>query len=263
MSQYWPFAGLVRHGTLRERLIVSLDRGTHREALRLVEQLSRNVGMFKVGKHLFLNGGPDLVRDIRRRGAEVFLDLKFHDTPQAVCKAAVEATRLGVRMFDLHSCDSSETMARVRMEVARVCRNEGLRRPSVLAVAMLTSLRPGEPGIGGAEDRVVRLAKLAADASLDGVLTSPQQTARVRALCGRRFLIVTSGLKVDEGAERRTRAMGVSDAVRAGADYLVVGSPIWNASEPLRAVRGIIEDMERGMRASPRGTLELLAPSPA
>ncbi len=263
MSQFWPFAGLVRHGSLKERLIVSLDLGVPREALRLVEQLARNVGMFKVGKHLFLNGGPELVREIRRRSAEVFLDLKFHDTPQAVCKAAIEATRLGVRMFDLHSSGSFEVMERVRTDVARVCRNEGLRRPSVLAVAMLTGLRPGQRIVADTEDRVVRLAKLAADASLDGVLTSPQETARVRALCGRRFIIVTSGLKLDEPRDAGTRSMRVSEAVRAGADYLVVGSPIWNAPEPIRAVREIIEEMERGMRASPRGALELLSPRPA
>lgn len=263
MSQYWPFAGLVRHGSLKERLIVSLDLGARRDALRLVEQLARSVGMFKVGKHLFLNGGPELVREIRRRGAEVFLDLKFHDTPQAVCKVAIEATRLGVRMFDLHPYGSFEVMERVRTEVGRVCRNEGLRRPSVLAVAMLTCLRPGELNLAESGDRVVRLAKLASDASLDGVLTSPQETARVRAICGRRFIIATSGLKLDEPREPRTRAMGVSDAVRAGADYLVVGSPIWNAAEPIGAVREIIEEMERGMRASPRGALELLSPRPA
>jgi orotidine-5'-phosphate decarboxylase len=262
VSQYWPFAALVRQGSLKERLIVSLDLGTRREAIGLVERLGRSVGMFKVGKHLFLNGGPDLVRDIRRHGAEVFLDLKFHDTPQGVCKAAIEATRLGVRMFDLHSYGSFEVMERVRADVARVCRNEGLRRPSMLAVAMLTCLRPGERIMADNEDRVVRLAKLAAEASLDGVLTTAQEAARVRALCGRRFIIVTSGLKLDESRDLRTRPTQVSEAIRAGADYIVVGSPIWNAPEPLRAVREIIEEMERGMRASPRGTLELLSPRP-
>lgn len=263
MSQYWPFAGLVRHGALKERLIVSLDPGSRRDALGLVDRLARSVGMFKIGKHLFLNSGPELVREIRRRGAEVFLDLKFHDTPQAVCKAAIEATRLGVRMFDLHPYGSFEVMERVRTDVARVCRNEGLRRPSVLAVAMLTGLHPGEHVIADGEDRVVRLAKLAADASLDGVLTSPQEAPRVRALCGRRFIIVTAGLKLDEPRQARTPATGVSEAVRAGADYLVVGGPIWNATEPIRVVRDIVEEMERGMRASPRGALELLSPRPA
>jgi len=263
MSQYWSFTSLVRQGTLKERLIVSLDLGAPREALKLVERLGRNVGMFKVGKRLFLNGGCELVRDIRKRGGEVFLDLKFHDTPQAVCKSAIEATRLGARMFDLHPYGSLEAMERVRAEVARVCRNEGLRRPHVLAVAMLTSLRAGALEMADRQDRVVRLAKLAVDASLDGVMTSPLEISRIRQVCGRRLIIVTSGLKLDEPNRPGLRASGVSAAVRAGADYLVVGSPIWNAVEPIRAVREIVAEIERGMRANPRGALELFSGRPA
>ncbi len=267
MSQYWPFAGLVRHRTLQERLIVSLDRATRRDALKMVEHLGRSVGMFKVGRRLYLASGPDLVRDIRRRGAEVFLDLKFHDTTRAVCKAGVEATRLGVRMFDLYSSGSFEVMERARTEVARVCRNEGLRRPILLAVAMLTGLRPGEPNIPDGDDSAVRLARLAAEAALDGVLVLPQAAARVRALCGRRFVIVAPGLRLEKDGgpdiDADVPAMSLRESVRAGVDYLVVGSPVWNAAEPLHAVREIIEEMERGMRATPRGALELLAPRPA
>jgi orotidine-5'-phosphate decarboxylase len=261
LGQYWPFVG--RHGSLKERVIVSLDHATRRDALRMVEHLARSVGMFKVGKHLFLNGGPDLVREIRRRGAEVFLDLKFHDTPHSVCKAAIEATRLSVRMFDLHSGGSLEMMERTRSEVARVCRSEGLRRPSVLAVAMMTCLRPGDGGFSSGDDHVLRLAKLAADAALDGVLISPGQAAQVRALCGRRFVIVTAGLSLAEDRGGSSPAMSVSAAARAGADYLIIGSPIWNATEPLRAVREIVDEMERGIRANPRSSLELLSPRPA
>jgi len=263
LGQYWSFGGLVRHRTLQERLIVSLDRATSREALKMVERLGRSVGMFRVGRRLYLSGGPDLVRDIRRRGAEVFLDLKFHDTPRALCKAAVEATRLGARIFDLHSSGSFEAMQHVRAEVARICRNEGLRRPIVLEVAMLTGLRPGEPIVPDGDEVVARLAKLAADAALDGVLTLPQAVPRIRALCGRRFIIVAPGLSLRSADSAAVQAIGVGDAVRFGADYLVVGSPIWNATDPLRAVREIMEEMERGMRGRPRGALELLTPRPA
>ncbi len=154
----------------------------------MVERIGKSVGMYRVGKHLFLSAGPEFVRELRRHGAEVFLDLKFHDVPQAVCKAAVEATRLGARMFDVHSYTSFELMERVRAEVGRVCRSEGLRRPHILAVAMMTCLKPGErDGVAG-EDRVVKLARLASHAALDGVLTSPQEAAGVRAACGRRLL---------------------------------------------------------------------------
>ncbi len=262
MQQYWPFSSLIRHGALRERLIVSLDLGAPGEALRLVDELARVVGMFKVGKPLYLNAGPEFVREARRRGGDVFLDLKFHDTAPAVCKAAVEATRLGVRMFDLYPHGSFEMMDRVRSEVTRVCRAEGLRRPQIIAVAMLAALnreeteRQAADG-GWAPRRVVLMAKQAADAALDGVLTSPHETARVRAACGRRFTVISSGMGLSRGWEASEYPFGAADAVRAGADYLVVSNPIWRASEPLRAVREITDEMERGLRANPRMALEL------
>ncbi len=266
MTQYWPFSSLIRHGALRERLIVSLDFGTPREALRLVDELARVVGMFKVGKPLYLSSGPDFVREIRRRGGEVFLDLKFHDSPPAVCRAAVEATRLGVRMFDVHPQGSFEMMERVRSEVTRTCRSEGLRRPQIIAVAMLAPLsraRPAPATVDGwAPRRVVQLAKLAFDAALDGVLTSPHETARVRAACGRRFVVISSGLGRSRGWEAVEYPFGAAEAVRAGADYLVVSGPIWRASEPLRAVREITDEMERGLRANPRLALELYPSRP-
>ena len=111
MGQYWPFSGLMRQNALRERLIVSLDLRDRDEALKLVDRLARVVGMFKVGRALFVGGGPEFVREIRRRGAEVFLDLKFHDSPQKVLRAAVEATRLGVKMFDILPSASVDVMA--------------------------------------------------------------------------------------------------------------------------------------------------------
>jgi orotidine-5'-phosphate decarboxylase len=262
MTQYWPFSSLIRHGALRERLIVSLDLGTPTEALRLVDDLARVVGMFKVGRPLYLNSGPDFVREIRRRGGEVFLDLRFHDSAPAVCKSAVEATRLGVRMFDLYSHGSFELMDRVRADVVRVCRAEGLRRPQIIAVAMLAALgrsrsAPGAADGGWGVRRVVQIAKLAAGAALDGVLTSPHETARLRAACGRRFTVISSGMGRNRGWEASDFPFGAAEAVRAGADYLIVTNPIWSANDPLRAVREITDEMERGLRANPRLALEL------
>jgi len=268
MTQYWPFSGLLRQGALRERLIVSLDLRDRADALRLVDRLARVVGMFKVGRALFVGGGPDFIREIRRRGAEVFLDLKFHDSPQKVLRAAVEATRLGVKMFDIHpygsNCGSTEMMTRTRAEVGRICRTEGLRRPSILAVAMLSELKSANasPRATGAPGRVTEIARFAADASLDGVVTWPHEVPRVRNTCGRRFIIVTSGVRLHEMANPASHAITAADAIRAGADYVVVGSPIWRAAEPIRAVREITEDIERGLRNSPRRTFEILNPRP-
>ncbi len=260
MNQYWPFSGLTRPGTLRERLIVSLDFGGPREALKLVDELGRVVRTFKVGRLLYRNGGPDFVREIRRRGAEVFLDLKFHDTPATMCKLAVEASRLGVRMFDLHP-GSHDTMERVRGEVNRVCRAEGLRRPLILAVAMLAGLNHRETA-ADAEGRAVRLARAAADAGLDGVLTLTAETAAVRSACGRRFLIVTSGCGAQPGWNRWSDGAGPAEAMRVGADYLVVGALIRRAVEPVRAVRELLEEMERGIRLGSRSAIELFSSRP-
>src|SRR5260370_2326753 len=150
MTQYWPFSGLMRQNALRERLIVSLDLRDRADAMKLVDRLGRVVGMFKVGRALFVGGGPVFIREIRRRGAEVFLDLKFHDTPQKVLRAAIEATRLGVKMFDIHpygsNCGSTEMMTRTRPEGARLCRTEGLRRPSILAGATLADTQSANSG---------------------------------------------------------------------------------------------------------------------
>ncbi len=260
MNQYWPFSGLTRPGTPRDRLIVSLDLGGPREALSLVGDLGRMVRTFKVGRLLYRNGGPDFVREIRRRGAEVFLDLKFHDTPATMCKLAIEASRLGVRMFDLHP-GSRETMERVRSEVNRVCRSEGLRRPLILAVAMLAGLNHREPA-ADSQGRAVRLARSAADAALDGVLTSAAETAAVRSACGRRFLIVSSGFGAQPGWNRWTEGAGPAETNRLGADYLVVGALVWRAAEPARAIRELLEEMERALRLGSRSALELFSARP-
>ena len=273
MTQYWPFSGLMRQSTLRERLIVSLDLGDRRDALKLVDRLARVVGMFKVGRALFVGGGPDFVREIRRRGAEVFLDLKFHDSSQKMLRAAVEATRLGVKMFDIHAyCSAAvatEMMNRTRAEVSRICRSEGLRRPHVLAVAMLAEMKPAsrQRETAGCPDRVAAIARIAADAALDGVFTSPREVSRVRALCGRRFLIVTSGvvnsdLRSPNGNSAMLHPVSAADAIRAGADYVVVGGPVWRDAEPIRVVREIADEIERGLRTNSRGALEVPGPRP-
>ena len=257
MSAYWPFAGLVRHGGLRERLIVPLDLVDRAEALKLVDRLARVVGMFKVGRGLFLGGGPEFVREVRRRGGEVFLDLRFRDSPQGVLRAALEATRLGVKMFDVQAARCPVMIARTRLEVSRLCRAEGLRRPHILAVAMLAKLdaqgaSPAAKPQGTQVDRVAQLARVAADAALDGVFTSASEAQRIRAACGRRFIIVACGVRPREVWQSDGFGMSAVDAIRAGADYLVVGGPVWRASEPQSVVRDLSDAIERGLRSSYR-----------
>jgi orotidine-5'-phosphate decarboxylase len=264
MTQYWPFTGLTRYSALRERLIVSLDLGGHREALKMVDQLGRLVGMFKIGKQLFVSGGPDFVREVRRRGAEVFLDLKFHDSPRTLTRTALEATRLGVRMFDVHLNGHADSIARVRADINRLCQNEGLRKPHIVAVAMLMGVsrpRTGndideEVSSSGLEG-VVQIARDAASAGLDGVFTSPQGASRIRSICGRRFIIVTPVPSTKDGAGE---FIDGAAAIQGGADFLVVGSPIWKATEPMRAVRDIVDQIDRGLRTAPSNQAPILVP---
>lgn len=254
MRARWPLLP-PRPDSLRQRLIFALDVDTLAEAERLVRLLVGEVGVFKIGKQLFLSAGPEVVRMVQRHGADVFLDLKFHDIPHTVAKAGVEAARLGVRFFDLHASGSFEMMERTHAEVSRACRREGIRRPKILAVTVLTSLRAGDlRRVGVAEEmehHVIRLARLARRAGMDGVVASPLEVARIRRECGRSFLILTPGVRpVRSDHDDQKRIMTPEAAMRAGADYLVIGRPIRDASDPRAAARQVVADMARGFVAA-------------
>ena len=245
---------LVRsRGSMRERLVVALDVDSLNQLRSLVRRLAPEVGMFKVGKQLFTHAGPQAVRLIQELGGEIFLDLKFHDIPNTVAKAAVEATRLGVKMFNVHASGSLEMMRATVKEVRRVCRQERRRRPIMLAVTVLTSLNEDDlkrVGIDGeVADQVVRLALLTKEAGMDGVVASPHEVADIREACGRRFVIVPPGIcPFDSNRNDQQRVMTPADAIRAGVDYIVVGRPILEAKDPLCAAQEIVAQMERGGR---------------
>jgi len=254
VSGRWPLLP-PRADAIRHRLVFALDVETLADAERLVALLRDAVGVFKVGKQLFLHAGPEVVRMVHRYGGEVFLDLKFHDIPNTVARAGVEAARLGVRFFDLHASGSFEMMERTHAEVSRACRREGLRRPRILAVTVLTSLGRSDlrrVGVAdGVESQVVRLARLARRAGMDGVVASPLEIAPIRRACGRGFLIVTPGVRPASAApDDQKRVMTAGEAMRAGADYLVVGRPIREAPDPLATVRELVADMARGFLAA-------------
>ncbi len=245
---------LVRkRGAMRERLIVALDVDTLDQAVALVRALAGEVGMFKIGKQLFTHAGPQAVRLIQDLGGEIFLDLKFHDIPNTVAKAAVEATRLGVKMFNVHASGSLEMMRATVKEVRRVCRQEKRRRPIMLAVTVLTSLNQDDLQRVGVErkvaDQVVRLALLTKEAGMDGVVASPHEVADIREACGRRFVIVTPGIRPAFASNNdQQRVMTPRDAVRAGVDYIVVGRPIVEAKDPVASARAIVAEMEHDGR---------------
>jgi orotidine-5'-phosphate decarboxylase len=235
----------------KDRLIVALDVETAREALNLFNALKDVVGMFKIGSQLFTSAGPSVVREIVRAGSSIFLDLKFHDIPNTVAAAGVEATRLGVSIFNIHACGGSEMMRRTADAVTETALREGINRPHVIGVTVLTSADDStlaEAGFSSSTaEQVRRLARLASESGLDGVVASPHEVKLVRETVGQRaFVIVTPGVRPYGTAHNdQRRVMTPAGAVRAGADYLVVGRAILKATDPARAAHEIIEEMQR------------------
>lgn len=235
----------------RRRLIFALDVDSFKDAESWVRLLHDKVGLFKVGKQLFTRCGPDVVRMILERGGQVFLDLKYHDIPNTVAMAAVEAARLGVQMCNVHALGGREMMAAAVSEVAREMAGGG-SAPLLLAVTILTSstdetLR--EIGIDRpVRDMVPRLARLAQGAGMGGVVASPQEIGLIRAACGPDFAIVTPGVRPAEAAvDDQKRIMTPAAAIAAGADYLVIGRPIARAADPRAAADAIVAEMAQAL----------------
>ena len=238
---------------IRRRLIFPLDVASLSEVDRYVDLLVDEVGLFKVGKQLFVHAGPDVVRRIQAKGGAVFLDLKFHDIPRTVALAATEAARLGVKMLTLHASGGAQMMQHAQSAVRKVCRAEHLAQPTLLAVTVLTSLSRDDlkqTGVGAAvATQVVRLAKLAQQAGISGLVASPHEIAALRRACGKKLTLVIPGVRSQgDATDDQKRVLTPSQAMRAGADYIIVGKPIRDAQDPRQAARRIVEEMEDGLR---------------
>ncbi len=235
----------------RERLIVALDIDSEREAERLLDALKGLIKIFKIGAQPFTAFGPKIVDLVHKKGGKVFLDLKYHDIPDTVARAAKEAARLGVFMFNVHSLGGMDMMKKCFEASCETAEKEGLQRPKVLAVTLLTSITlealQNEIGIKSKsmEDEVKRLASMASDAGLDGVVSSPQEIKAVREICSKGFLIVTPGVRpAGSKMDDQKRISIPKEAIKAGADYIVVGRPIIKADDPAKAAEEIIKEME-------------------
>ena len=240
---------------VKNKLIVALDVDSVDRARRLIAQLRDVAGMFKVGSQLFTAAGPALVREIVNGGSKVFLDLKFHDIPNTVAAAAIEATRLGVSIFNLHALGGSEMMERTAQAVAETAVKEQLSKPSVIGVTLLTSANEAtlrEIGIDTTPDKLVtHLAQMAAGAGLDGVVASPAEAPVIRSATTAGFLIVTPGVRPSGAAAAdQKRITTPREAIELGADYIVVGRPILEAPDPVKAATRIIEDMNAVLSGS-------------
>jgi len=226
----------------RERLIVALDTPDLSAAEALVDRLAGVVTHFKVGSVLFTAAGPAAVEMVRKRGGRVFLDLKYHDIPATVGVAVEAAARLGVGLLTVHASGGA-AMLRAATGAA------GPGRPRIVAVTVLTSLDRaalhGEVGVPSAvEGHVVHLAQLARNAGCDGVVASPREAARLRALLGPQALIVTPGIRpAGAHADDQARSATPATARRAGADYLVVGRPITGAADPAAAAAAVLAEI--------------------
>ena len=235
---------------MTDKILVALDVATRDEALRLADSLRGAVGGFKIGSRLFTAEGPAMVRTLIERGDRVFLDLKFHDIPNTVATAVAAATELGVWMVNVHASGGTAMMQAARSAAQETAARRSVPPPLVIAVTVLTSMNQAALRDAGVVidlmDQVLRLAELAREAGLDGVVASPRETAAIRARCGEPFAIVTPGIRggAASGAkDDQERTMTPADAVAAGASYLVVGRPIIAANDPVQAAAAIVSSL--------------------
>lgn len=234
--------------SIRDRIIVALDVDSVESAREITRELAGNVGAFKIGLQLFTLAGPEFVRELTAEGHRIFLDLKFHDIPNTVAKASVEAARLGVWMFNVHGGGGSEMMKRAVEEVDKVCEAEQIKRPLMIAVTVLTSSNAqtlSETGFSGAVDeQVVRLACLAESAGMNGVVASPREVTSIRAAVSRQdFLTVTPGIRPENATiDDQMRVTTLVQAIAAGSNYVVIGRPITQAPDRVAAVEQIVAE---------------------
>lgn len=218
------------------RIIVALDTPSSAEALLLAGRLQPADCRLKVGFELFTAAGPDVVNKLVDKGFDVFLDLKYHDIPNTVAAACTAAARLGVWMLNVHA------LGGVRMlQAAREAIDRSPNRPWLIGVTVLTSHSANELadiGLGGQpEEHVQRLAEMARHCGLDGVVCSAREASRLRQVMGSSFCLVTPGIRpAGSASDDQRRVVTPSDAVQAGADYLVVGRPITGAEDPAEAL---------------------------
>ncbi len=235
---------------INEKLILAVDVDDAGYAKEIIAKYSSYIGIFKVGLELFTTAGPAIVEEIHKRGRKVFLDLKFHDIPTTVSRAGISAARLGVFMFNVHASGGLDMMKKCRDDVVNVCLRENLNRPRILAVTVLTSMSQrvlrDEIGIQHSLNTHVRhFSGLALKAGLDGVVASAREAAMIRGHCGRGFLIVAPGIRPSWApTDDQMRTMTPREALREGADYLVMGRAILNQPDPLKAIELIGSEMQ-------------------
>jgi len=245
----WPTGpGRATIWAMRNPIIVALDVPRHDDALRLAEKLAPVVGAFKVGSTLFASVGPEIVRQLRATGVPVFLDLKFHDIPNTVAKAVEAAVQLDVQMLTVHACGGSAMLAAAEQAAQKTAAELGVPPPLVLGVTVLTSMNSNDLSeIGCAANvarQVERLASLAVKSGLRGLVCSPLEIVALRQMFSMELQLVTPGIRApDDAADDQARTLSPREAIEAGANWLVIGRPIYAAPNPRAAAEKILASM--------------------
>lgn len=234
---------IFKNLTTTERIIFALDVPDYDQALAWVRRLKGLVGFFKVGQELFTSAGPRVVESIKREGGRIFLDMKFHDIPNTVKGAVISAARLGVDMLTLHCLGGLEMMQQASRTAA------GKDRPALVGVTLLTSLNEQavkQLGMSASlTEEVILLARLAKQAGLDGVVASPLELTRLRKVLGDDLLLVCPGIRpAFSPSHDQARQATPGQAVRAGADLLVIGRPVREAADPEAILELTVGEME-------------------
>jgi orotidine-5'-phosphate decarboxylase len=237
----------------RSRLAVALDLADRASLLAMARRVAPEAAVLKLGLEAFVAEGPALVREVVASGAEVFLDLKLHDIPNTAGRAAAAAAATGAAILNCHASGGREMMRAFGEEGRAAAAKAGRPAPKLIAVTVLTSLDAAglaAIGLSGTpREAAVRLASLAKEAGLDGVVCSPEEIAAIRAACGEDFLLVVPGVRpagADKGDQQRVATP--AGAIRAGADLLVVGRPITLAPDPAAAARAIVAEIASSTR---------------
>jgi orotidine-5'-phosphate decarboxylase len=233
---------------MRNPIIAALDVPSAEAALKLVEQIAPVVGAFKIGNELFTSAGPEIVKKIRATGASVFLDLKFHDIPNTVAKAVTAATKLDVQMLTVHTGGGSEMLKAAENAAEETAWKLGRTPPLVLGVTVLTSLDAGalrEVGLDVNVDyQVRRLANVATKAGLRGLVCSPLEIVALRKFLPTQIQLVTPGIRTGtEKSDDQKRTLTPKEAITAGANWLVIGRPIYAAENPRAEAEKILETL--------------------
>ena len=233
-----------------EKIILALDVETFEEAEHFVKTLSKTIGIFKVGKQLFTRCGPGIIEMIHHYEGKVFLDLKYYDIPNTVARAVEEATKFKVFMLTIHAMGGMKMMQEAVISSINSSRTKSVPQPLIVAVTILTSLKQEDLGTIGIDlpikEAAARLAVLAKQAGVAGVVASAQEVQPIKEACGNDFIVVTPGIRPrDASLDDQKRVVTPKEALQAGSDFMVIGRPILKADEPLKVAQEIVREVEQ------------------